>query len=188
MKIGLYFGSFNPVHVGHLIIASHIANNSDLNQVWFVISPQNPLKHSNSLLNEYHRLHLVQLATENDARLKVSDVEFKLSKPSYSIDTLTYLQEKHPLHEFIIIMGGDSFQNIHRWKNYQLLLKNYSFILYPRSGFEVNDVPANVQIVQAPLLEISATAIRNNIKEGKSVRYLIPDKVRDEIERAGYYK
>jgi nicotinate-nucleotide adenylyltransferase len=130
----------------------------------------------------------VQLATENDARLKVSDVEFKLSKPSYSIDTLTYLQEKHPLHEFIIIMGGDSFQNIHRWKNYQLLLKNYSFILDPRSGFEVNDVPANVQIVQAPLLEISATAIRNNIKEGKSVRYLIPDKVRDEIERAGYYK
>lgn len=188
MNIGLYFGSFNPVHVGHLIIASHIADHSNLNQVWFVVSPQNPLKASASLLNEYHRLHLVQTAIDGDLRFRVTDVEFKLPKPSYTIDTLTYLQEKYPENTFTVIMGSDSFQNIHNWKNYELLLKNYSFILYPRPGFEVKEAPANVNIITAPLLEISATAIRKNIKEGKSVRYLIPDNVLEEIERSGYYK
>jgi nicotinate-nucleotide adenylyltransferase len=188
MNIGLYFGSFNPIHVGHLIIASHISDHSTLNQVWFVVSPQNPLKPSNSLLNEYHRLHLVQTAIEGDARFRVTDVEFKLPKPSYTIDTLTYLQEKYPENKFTIIMGSDSFQNIHKWKNYQLLLSNYSFIIYPRPGFEIDPSLENVSVIPAPLLEISATAIRKNIKEGKSVRYLIPDNAREEIERSGYYK
>lgn len=188
MKVGLYFGSFNPIHVGHLIIASHLADHSDLNQIWFVVSPQNPLKPSATLLNEYHRLHLVQTAVQEDLRFRVTDVEFKLPKPSYTIDTLTYLTEKYPENEFAVIMGTDSFQNIKKWKNADLLLKNYSFILYPRPGFEVKDVPDNVHIVNAPLLEISATAIRKNIKEGKSIRYFVPDNVREEIECSGYYK
>jgi nicotinate-nucleotide adenylyltransferase len=188
MNIGLYFGSFNPIHVGHLIIASHIADHSNIHQIWFVVSPQNPLKPSASLLNEYHRLHLTQTAVEGDLRFRVTDVEFKLPKPSYTIDTLTYLEEKYPENKFTVIMGTDSFQNIHKWKNADLLLKNYSFILYPRPGFHVSDTPDNIEIIPAPLLEISATAIRNNIKEGKSVRYLIPDNVREEIERSGYYK
>lgn len=188
MKIGLYFGSFNPIHVGHLIIASHLADHSALNQIWFVVSPHNPLKPSGSLLNEYHRLHLVQTAVQEDLRFRVTDVEFKLPKPSYTIDTLTYLTEKYPENEFTVIMGTDSFQNISKWKNADLLLKNYSFILYPRPGFEVINVPTNVLIVTAPLLEISATAIRKNIKNGRSIRYLVPDNVREEIERSGYYK
>lgn len=188
MKIGLYFGSFNPIHVGHLIIASHLADHSALNQIWFVVSPHNPLKPSASLLNEYHRLHLVQTAVQEDLRFRVTDVEFKLPKPSYTIDTLTYLTEKYPENEFTVIMGTDSFQNISKWKNADLLLKNYSFILYPRPGFEVINVPTNVLIVTAPLLEISATAIRKNIKNGRSIRYLVPDNVREEIERSGYYK
>jgi nicotinate-nucleotide adenylyltransferase len=188
MKIGLYFGSFNPIHVGHLIIAGYIADNTPLDQVWFIVSPQNPLKPTNGLLNEYHRLHLVQVAVEDDARLKVSDVEFKLPRPSFTIDTLTYLEEKYPGYTFTIIMGADSFQNIQRWKNADLLLKNYSFIIYPRPGFEVKDTTPRIQVVPAPLLEISATAVRKNIKEGRSIRYLVPDNVREEIERSGYYK
>lgn len=188
MNIGLYFGSFNPIHVGHLIIAAHIVDNTPLDQLWFVVSPQNPLKHSATLLNEYHRLHLVQTAVEDDPRFRVTDVEFKLPKPSYTIDTLTYLGEKYPANRFTVIMGTDSFQNLSKWKNPELLLKNYSFLLYPRPGFEVNVAPTNVQVVDAPLLEISSTAIRKMIKEGKSIRYLVPDNVREEIERSGYYK
>ncbi|MCE3283176.1 MAG: nicotinate-nucleotide adenylyltransferase [Chitinophagaceae bacterium] len=188
MNIGLYFGSFNPIHVGHLIIASHIADNSTLDQVWFVVSPQNPLKPAQGLLNEYHRLHLTQVAVLEDPRMRVSDVEFKLPKPSYTIDTLTYLEEKYPGYAFTVILGSDSFQNIQRWKNADLLIKNFSFIVYPRPGFTLSETNSNVEVIAAPLLEISATTIRNNIKEGKSVRYLLPDNVREEIERSGYYK
>lgn len=187
MKIGLYFGSFNPIHTGHLIIASHIADNSDLQQVWFVVSPQNPLKHSGSLLNEYHRLHLVQTAVEGDPRFRVTDVEFKLPKPSYTIDTLTYLKEKYPGYSFSVIMGSDSFQNIHKWKNYELLIKDNDIIVYPRPGFEL-PAGAAATVINAPLLEISSTAVRNIIKQGKSARYLLPENVREEIERSGYYK
>lgn len=189
MNIGLYFGSFNPIHIGHLIIGSHIANHTKMQQVWFVVSPQNPLKPTSVLLNEYQRLHLVQLAVEGDAQLKVSDVEFKLPRPSYTIDTLTYLVEKYPLHEFSVIMGSDSFQNLPHWKNFEHLVKNYSFIIYRRPGFEIKDqFGAKVLILEAPLLEISATVIRRAIKEGRSVRYLLTDAVRDEIDKTGYYK
>ncbi len=189
MNIGLYFGSYNPIHIGHLIIGSHVANHTDIQQVWFVVSPQNPLKPSSVLLNEYHRLHLVQLALGDDPQLKASDVEFKLPRPSYTIDTLTYLKEKYPQHRFSIIMGSDSFQNLPRWKNFDLLLKNYSFIIYRRPAFEITEsYAAKVQILDAPLLEISATAIRQFIKAGKSVRYLLTDAVREEIEKTGYYK
>ena len=148
MNIGLYFGSYNPIHIGHLIIGSHVANHTDIQQVWFVVSPQNPLKPSSVLLNEYHRLHLVQLALGDDPQLKASDVEFKLPRPSYTIDTLTYLKEKYPQHRFSIIMGSDSFQNLPRWKNFDLLLKNYSFIIYRRPGFEITEsYEAKVQIL-----------------------------------------
>ena len=189
MKIGLYFGSFNPVHIGHLIIASYIANNTNVSQVWFVVSPQNPVKVSSSLLNEYHRLHLVRLATEDNNQLKVSDVEFKLPRPSYTIDTLVYLREKYPQHEFSIIMGSDGLKNIEKWKNYATLVKDHSFIIYKRPGFEIKPMDgADMITVDAPLLEISSTSIRRLVKEGRSIRYLVPDNVMEEIERNGYYK
>jgi nicotinate-nucleotide adenylyltransferase len=189
MKIGLYFGSFNPIHVGHLIIAAHIINNTNLNQVWFVVSPQNPFKNSSSLLNEYHRLHMVNLAIEGETKLRASNVEFKLPKPSYTIDTLTYLKEKYPDYEFYIIMGSDGFQNIDKWKNHQLLIKNYPFYIYNRPGFAVTETfGASVTILKAPLLDISSTAIRNLIKEKKSIRFLVPDSVKEEIERNAYYR
>ena len=189
MNIGLYFGSFNPIHIGHLIIGNHVANHANMQQVWFVVSPQNPLKPSGVLLNEYHRLHLVQLAIEGNLQFKAVDFEFKLPRPSYTIDTLTYLTEKYPQHQFSIIMGSDSFQNLPRWKKFEGLVQGYSFIIYERPGFKVvNDYGAKLQILKAPLLEISATDIRHAIKEGQSVRYLLPEKVQEEIERTGYYK
>lgn len=189
MNIGLYFGSFNPVHVGHLIIANHILNNTRLEKVWFVVSPQNPFKPSNSLLNEYNRLYLLNIATEADPRIKVSDIEFSLPRPSYTSSTLAYLQEKHPDHTFSIIMGSDSFQNLSKWKNADYIIGNFSIYIYKRPGFEVeNNLNAKIELLDAPLLQISATEIRNNIKEGKSVRYLLPDSVREEIEKSGYYK
>jgi nicotinate-nucleotide adenylyltransferase len=189
MKIGLYFGSFNPIHVGHLLIANYFLNETDLEKVWFIVSPHNPLKNEKGLLNEFHRLQLVRLATEDDNRIKVSDIEFSLPKPSYTVNTLAYLTEKHPEHQLCIIMGGDSFQNLHKWKNYEVIIKNHPVYVYPRPGYEVsNKLKTKLVIVNAPLMEISATQIRKYIKEGKSVRYLLPDKVLEEIEKGGYYK
>lgn len=190
MKIGLYFGSFNPVHNGHLIIANYVVQNTSLEQVWFVISPQNPLKKSSTLLNEYHRLFLVQVSIEDEPSLKASDIEFRLPKPSYTIDTLTYLNEKYPTHEFSVIMGGDSFQNLPEWKNFRQLLSNYSVYVYERPGFKPGNAYENsdVHFLKAPLLEISSTYVRKNIRENKSIRFLVPEKVRIEIESNGYYK
>jgi nicotinate-nucleotide adenylyltransferase len=188
MKIGLYFGSFNPIHIGHLIIGSFVANNTDVDQVWFVVSPHNPLKKSSTLLNEYHRLHLVQLATENDDQLKASNIEFKLPRPSYTIDTLTYLTEKYPENEFVVIMGSDSYQNLPKWKNYEVLTKNFFFHVYLRPGFELKTPTEMVTVLKAPLLEISSTLIRESIREGKSIRYLVPKAVQEEIERSNYYR
>jgi nicotinate-nucleotide adenylyltransferase len=189
MNIGLYFGSFNPIHTGHLIIASHVVNQTPIQQVWLVVSPQNPFKNATGLLNEYDRLHLANLAIDDETSIRASDVEFKLPRPSYTIDTLTYLQEKYPQHHFSIIMGSDGFQNLPKWKNADLLMKHYPIIIYKRPGFEITDTwGAAVQVLDAPMLDISATLIRNNIRKGKSIRYLVPDKVRDEIERNNYYK
>lgn len=190
MKVGLYFGSFNPIHIGHLIIANHVVEHTDVDQVWLVVSPQNPLKPAASLLNEYQRLHLVQLAIENNERLKASDVEFKLPKPSYTIDTLIYLEEKYPNHRFSLILGGDSYSNIGKWKNADVLQKNYPLIIYQRPGFELSKATVldNITLLNAPLLDISATSIRQSIKEKKSIQYLVSDAVRNEIEKNGYYR
>lgn len=189
MKIGLYFGSFNPVHTGHLIIANHAVNESDLNQVWFVVSPQNPFKQASSLLNEYQRLHLIKIAIEGEKGLRASSVEFGLPRPSYTVDTLAYLEEKHPEHEFSILMGSDGFQNINKWKNYEVILKNHQIYIYKRPGFEITEThAAKIQVLEAPLLEISSTHIRELIKEKKSIRFLVPDVVKEEIETGGYYR
>lgn len=191
MTIGLYFGSFNPIHTGHLIIANHVRQQAGLNQVWLVVSPQNPLKPSAGLLNEFHRLALVQLGIDDEPGLKASDIEFRLPRPSYTADTLAYLQEKYPQHEFSVIMGSDSFQNLSKWKNPEYILKHHTIYVYTRPGFEVKiveDQKEKVKILDAPLLEISATHIRNNVKQGRSIRYLVPEKVREEIEKNGYYR
>lgn len=189
MKVGLYFGSFNPIHIGHLIIANHILNETDLQKIWFVVSPQNPFKASDSLLNEYDRLHLVRKAIEEDPRLRASDIEFSLPKPSYTVHTLAYLKEKHPDHEFHLIMGSDSFQNLGKWKNAEVIIENYPIIVYKRPGFEVdNKLNANLRIMSAPLLEISATHIRELIKNGRSIKYLVPPSVEEEINASGLFK
>lgn len=191
MQVGLYFGSFNPIHHGHLIIASYLLENTDLDQIWFVVSPQNPLKPSGSLLNEYHRLFLVQAAIEGEKNMKASDIEFKLPKPSYTVDTLAYLLEKYSTYQFSIVMGSDSFQNLPKWKNYTWLLQHFPLYVYKRPEHEV--LPSfpdakKIMVLDAPLLPISATHIRKNIKAGKSIRYLVPEAVREEIERNGYYR
>jgi nicotinate-nucleotide adenylyltransferase len=189
MRIGLYFGSFNPIHIGHLIIANHILNVSNLNKIWFVVSPLNPFKQSENLLNEYDRFHLVQKAIEDDNRLKASDIEFSLPKPSYTVHTLTYLREKYAEHQFSIIMGSDSFQNLGKWKNAEVIVENYPVLVYKRPGFEIeNHLNARLEAMQAPLLEISASHIRELIKEGKSIKYLVPPAVEEEILASGLFK
>lgn len=189
MKIGLYFGSFNPIHTGHLIIATHIVNNTDLDEVWFVVSPQNPFKKSAGLLNEQHRLALVKIAIEGETKLKASNAEFKLPKPSYTIDSLVYLSEKYTGHTFSVIMGSDSFQNINKWKNYEQILSNYNIYVYLRLSFPVAENKLkNIILLGAPLIEISSTDIRKYIKNGKSIRYMVTDAVMQEIEAMHYYR
>lgn len=189
MKIGLYFGSFNPIHLGHLIIANHMLEYSDLDQIWFVVSPQNPFKNSKSLLNEYDRLALVQLAIKDNDKFRTCDIEFSLPKPSYTTDTLTYLRANYS-HEFVVLIGSDSFQNLSKWKNADYLMKNYFFKVYVRPDFPVDasTLPANIELLEAPLLEISSTFIRQSIKSGKSIHYLVPVEVEKEIDRCFYYK
>lgn len=189
MNIGLYFGSFNPIHTGHLIIANHVLEHADLDKIWFVVSPHNPLKESHSLLNEYDRLHLVELAISNNNKFRVSNVEFHLPKPSYTIDTLAYLSEKFPLERFTVIMGSDSYQNLPRWKNYTKILEYYKIVIFERPGFPVDPLALhpNAAVLKAPLLEISSTHIRTQVKESRSIRYLVPDAVMDCIAENRYY-
>lgn len=189
MRIGLYFGSFNPVHTGHLIIANHVLNQTNIDRIWFVISPQNPFKVGHELLPEQERLKLVQKTIEHDERMIASDIEFKLSKPSYTINTLNHLKENFPKEEFSIIMGSDSFQSIDKWKESKEIIGSNSFFIYRRPGFEIADTKNDkIKILDAPLLELSSTAIRQLIKNGKSIRYLVPEIVREEIEKNNFYK
>jgi nicotinate-nucleotide adenylyltransferase len=188
MRIGLFFGSFNPIHHGHLIIASHIIQENLVDEVWFVISPQNPFKNQSSLLNENHRLYLAQEAIEGADQLRVSNIEFKLPRPSYTVDSMAYLREKYPSHRFSILMGSDGFENLPKWKNATHLIKNYAFIIYPRKDHPVTDNHgANIQVTNAPLIEISSTRIRELIRERKSIRYYVPESVRIAIEKNMFY-
>jgi nicotinate-nucleotide adenylyltransferase len=192
MKIGLYFGTFNPIHVGHLIIANHMAENADLDQVWLVVTPHNPLKKKSSLLEDYHRLQMVHLATEDFLKLKPSDIEFKLSQPNYTVNTLVHLEEKFPDHEFSLIMGQDNLKSLYKWKNYEAILENHAISVYPRISSEDENLDLKnhrkVHLIDAPIVEISSTFIRNNIKEGKNIQPLLPAKVWDYIDHNNFYK
>jgi nicotinate-nucleotide adenylyltransferase len=192
-KIGLFFGSFNPIHIGHLILANYILENSDMGELWFVVSPQNPFKDKKSLLKDHNRLDMVQLAVKNYPNLRASNVEFSLPQPSYTIDTLTYLREKHPDYSFSLIMGEDNLSGLHKWKNAELLLKNYHIIVYPRIFESEKKDPEylgheNISLVKAPVIELSATEIRNMIKAGKNVRPMLPPEVFDYLDGSSFYK
>jgi len=190
MKVGLFFGSFNPIHQGHLILAEAVLNKTDIQELWFIISPQNPFKQKKNLLSEYDRLKLVELAVEDHDKVRASNIEFFLPKPSYTIDTLTHLADKYRKHEFALVMGQDNLQHLHKWKNYEAILKYYPIYVYPRITAEpgpLDEHPA-VTLFEAPLLNISATYIRTEIKAGNSIRYLVPEEVRAYIEKKGLYK
>lgn len=190
MKIALFFGSFNPIHIGHLIIANHIVNNTDCDKVWLVVSPHNPLKEKAGLLNEFDRLHLVQLAVEDNEKLVACNEEFYLPKPSYTIDTLTYLQEKYPTYEFSLVMGSDNILSIAKWKNYELLLERYTIYIYNRPEYNSDNIKikGDIRYLDVPLLDISSTYIRNNIKENKSIKYLLHPSVEKYILDYNLYK
>jgi nicotinate-nucleotide adenylyltransferase len=190
VKTGLFFGSFNPIHVGHLIIGSYLIDFTDLDEVWYVVSPHNPLKDKASLLNEYERLEMVRIATEDEPRLKASDIEFTLSKPSYTIHTLLHLQEKYPGRQWVLIMGADTVPTLPKWKNYEQLMSNYDIYIYPRPDYilDENSLPGNMKLIaDVPIMEISASHIRNAIRQKKSVRYMLTEKVFQYIDKWGLY-
>ena len=191
MRIGLFFGSFNPIHIGHLVIADVMAQRTDLDQVWFVVSPQNPFKSSKSLLHEFDRLKMVELAIADNYKLKAVDVEFHMPKPSYTADTLAYLSDKHPEHEFVLIIGEDNLMSFHKWKNYQTILDHYGLYVYPRPKVDKDKIKIDleqIRYVNAPLLDISATFIRDAIKNNHSVRYLLHESVIGYIESKHFYQ
>lgn len=188
-KVGLFFGSFNPIHIGHMIIASHVADNTDLKEIWFVVSPHNPLKEKSSLLADHHRLEMVRRAIDDDTRFRVSDIEFHLEHPSYTIVTLAYLKEKYPDIEFSLLMGGDNLVSLPKWKNYQSILDNHRIVVYSRaSKEEVTPLNGNIIELDAPLLHISSSLVRKNIFEGKSVRYLLPAETWRYLDEMNFYK
>ncbi len=189
MKTGLFFGSFNPIHVGHLILASYMVEYTDLQQVMFVISPKSPFKQKSNLLNEYDRLELVRVATEDDTRLSPTDIEFKLEQPNYTVHTLLHLEERYPRHEFVLMMGSDTVNTLPKWKNYQEIISNYSIYVYPRPENPLNPPEgADVHQFDAPLMRISSSFIRETVKAGKSIRYLVPDSVLERIDKWGFYQ
>ncbi|MDD2982782.1 MAG: nicotinate (nicotinamide) nucleotide adenylyltransferase [Crocinitomicaceae bacterium] len=204
MKVGLYFGTFNPIHVGHLVIANYMADYTDLDQVWLMVTPQNPLKEKSSLLADYHRLALVRVAIEDNENLRVSDIEFKLPKPNYTATTLAYLKEKYPNNEFSLIMGEDNLRTFHKWYNHKQILDNHQLFVYPRvltlqEEEEVQDIGnrfenlldqnPNVHFCQdAPVMKVSSSFVRNAIKDGKDVRYLLTEPVEKYIQEMNFYK
>lgn len=200
MRIGLYFGTFNPIHVGHLIIANHMAEREDLDQVWLVVTPQNPLKVNQNLLADYHRLALVKIAIDDNFKLRASDIEFALPRPSYTADTLAYLKEKYPTHQFALIMGEDNLRNFHKWKNFEVLLQKHKLFVYPRplTLEEIDNKTknaqaellghANIVMTNAPIMQISSTHIRNLVKAGRSIQYLVTDPVNNYIDEMNFYR
>ena len=192
MKVGLYFGSFNPIHIGHLVIANHIAEYSDLDQVWFVVTPHNPFKKKNTLLDNYQRLEMVYRATKDYSKLKPSDIEFNLPQPNYTINTLTYLKEKHPGYEFSLIMGEDNLKSFHKWKNYELILENNHIYVYPRVSENKIDTQFNghkkIHNIDAPIMQLSSTFIRKAIKAGKNVKPMLPEFVWEYLDEMNFYK
>ncbi len=189
-KIGLFFGSFNPIHIGHMIIANIMAENTDLHKVWFVVSPQNPFKPSKGLLHEFDRYDMVKAAIADHYKLEASDVEFNLPKPSYTIHTLAYLTEKFPGKEFKVIIGEDNLENFTKWKNHEEILNQFGLYVYPRPHVTNSDLKRHphVKMIEAPLLDISATYIRNCIKGNKSIRYLVPELVEQMIRLKDFYR
>jgi nicotinate-nucleotide adenylyltransferase len=189
-KVGLFFGSFNPIHIGHAILASYVADNSDLDQIWFVVSPQNPFKEKASLLPFHHRYTMVQATVEDDSRLRASDVESKLDQPSYTVHTLAILSEKNPEIEFTLIMGGDNLASFHKWKNYEAILENYSILCYsrPESGNTELVNHQKLTVLDAPQMDYSSSLVRKMIKGGKTVQYLMPPKAWAYLDEMNLYK
>jgi nicotinate-nucleotide adenylyltransferase len=199
-QVGLFFGSFNPIHVGHLILANHIADTTDLNEVWLVVSPHNPLKKKANLLEDHHRLAMVRVAVEDNPKLKASDIEFNLPKPSYTVFTLQVLKEKYPNYAFKLIMGEDNIRTLHKWKNYEYILENHEIYVYPRvltiqeaqsedtSANDFHDHPNVKMLKDVPLMKVSSSFIRNAIKEKQDVRYLLTEKVYQYLDEMNFYR
>lgn len=192
MKIGLYFGTFNPIHIGHLIIANHMAEHSDLDQIWFVVTPQSPFKVKASMLDNHDRFEMVYRATADYPKLRANDIEFGMPQPNYTINTLAYLQEKYPMHEFALIMGADNLKSLHKWKNYELILANHHIYVYPRLSegrvekqFEQHP---KIHLVAAPIMELSSTFIRQSIKAGKNVKPMLPEHVWEYVDEMHFYR
>ncbi|MDO6595698.1 nicotinate (nicotinamide) nucleotide adenylyltransferase [Oceanihabitans sp. 2_MG-2023] len=192
MKVGLYFGSFNPIHIGHLIIANHLAEHSDLDQIWFVVTPHNPFKKKSTLLDNHQRLEMVYQATKDYIKLKPCDIEFGLPQPNYTINTLTHLQEKHPDYDFSLIMGEDNLKSFHKWKNYEIILENHDIYVYPRiSEGKVEtqfDNHKRIHTVDAPIIQLSSTFIRKSIQAGKNIKPMLPQHVWEYLDEMNFYK
>lgn len=190
MNIGLFFGSFNPIHLGHLIIAEHMVGMSDMDQLWFVVTPHNPHKRKASLANDYDRLHLVELAIADNPHFRASNVEFNLPQPNYTIDTLAYLRERHSNHHFSLIMGGDNLVSLPKWKNYEQILEHHKIYVYSRPGPDVNHdlEPNQITIIEAPMMHISSTYIRSRISQGESIKYLVHPSVEEYLDQSSLYR
>lgn len=189
-NIGLFFGSFNPIHIGHLAIANYIVEFTELDQIWFVVSPHNPLKNKATLLEDYHRLELVNLAIGDCDKFNASNIEFRLPQPSYTINTLEHLKEKYPNMKFSLIMGADSLKSIIKWKNYELILSNYTTYVYPRPNIDISEFQnnPNIKMVNAPIMEISSSFIRESIKNKKALEFFMPEKVYKYIQEMHFYE
>ena len=192
MRIGLYFGTFNPIHIGHLIIANHMAEFSDLDEIWLVVTPHNPLKQKSTLLDDQHRLYMVQLAIADYPKLKASDIEFKLAQPNYTVHTLSHLTDKYPQHQFSLIMGEDNLYSLHKWKNYEQILTHHPIYIYPRifdkEAENLKITSENIFKIDAPIIELSSTDIRAGIKDNKNMRPMMPEKVWQYVEHNLFYK
>lgn len=191
MKVGLYFGTFNPIHVGHLIIANHFAEYTDLDQIWCVVTPQNPFKAKQSILDNYQRLEMVYQATKDFSKIIPCDIEFNLTQPNYTVNTLAYLEEKYPDYNFALIMGEDNLISLPKWKNSEILMDRYPIYVYPRklkSAKNNSQVKGQIIKVQAPIIEISSSFIRSSIKSGKNIRPLLPNDVWKYLDEMNFYK